>query len=146
MKKHRKTPRKEPSVPNPLSRPVHKANIINAKKTTAVDYAHPEPMSLMRKREKELDRQFSYIDRNGKRHEAPHRKPEVTNGSADKAATAAAEWDLNDPFTYSRTFLHTKQGYINSDDAVKEFAMRTLARRAARIREVDSAKLASVSE
>lgn len=72
----------------------------------------------------------------------PYRKPEVTLGQIEKAARAMAEWDNSDPFAYGRTALHVKQGYIDPNDIMKEVTQRTLARRAARAKEVDHDKAA----
>lgn len=122
-------------------RPIHKQNLANARLNAEQNKKHPEPMSLFRKREKELDRQFSSVV-NGERVELPRIKPEVSKGDVEKAADAAASWDLNDPFAYGRTALHVKQGYLRSDEVVKEFSMRTIARKAAKVKEIDDAKRA----
>lgn len=68
----------------------------------------------------------------------PYRKPEVTLGKIEKAATAMAEWDNSDPFAYGRTALHVKQGYLDPNEVIKEVTQRTAARRVARAREVDN--------
>lgn len=88
---------------------------------------HPEPMSLMHKREKDLP-------------PLPYRKPEVTQGAAEKAAGAMADWDNSDPFSYGRTMLYVKQGYIDPRDTIKDMSKRTLERRLAKVREIEDAK------
>lgn len=90
----------------------------------------PEPMNLMHKREKMIDEMFPL----------PYRKPEVTLGAIEKAARAAADWDLNDPFAYGRTALHVKQGYLDPLAVVKEMEERTVARKAARRKEAEKEK------
>lgn len=87
----------------------------------------PEPMNLLHKREKMIDEMFPL----------PYRKPEVTLGQIEKAARAMADWDLSDPFSYGRTALHVRQGYLEPAEIIKEMSERTLARRAARRKEVD---------
>lgn len=124
-------------------RPMHKKRLAMERLNAEQNKKHPEPMSLMRKREKELDKQFSSVNAAGERveHLEMRRKPEVTAGRVEKAATAYAKWDLNDPFAYGRTALHARQGFINPEETAKEFTMRTVARKAARVKEVDDAKL-----
>lgn len=87
---------------------------------------HPEPMTLMHKRERDLP--------------DTHRKPDVTMGLASKAAGAMADWDNSDPFAYGRTYLHVKQGYESPYDILKDIPKRTLERRIAKAREVEDAK------
>lgn len=89
----------------------------------------PEPMTLMRKREKMINEM-----------PLPYRKPEHTLGVIDKAARAAADWDLNDPFAYGRTALHVRQGYCDPAQVVKEAEERTIARKAARRSEAEKEK------
>lgn len=91
----------------------------------------PEPMTMMRNREREIDLMFPL----------PYRKPSVTLGQIDKAATAVAEWENSDPFAYGRTALHVRQGYLDPAVLVKEMTQRTIARRVAKAREVDNEKL-----
>jgi hypothetical protein len=64
-----------------------------------------------------------------------YRKPEVTRGKIEAAATAAATWDNSDPFAYGRTALHVKQGYLDPEKVVEETHKRTIARRVARERD-----------
>lgn len=113
--------------PNPKARPEHKKRLI-AERLNAEDAARrPEPMSILRKRERELPERESVLkSRNF-----------VTAGMIQKAATAVADWDNSDPFAYGRMALHVKQGYLVSADVVKEFEQRTVARRVAKAREVE---------
>lgn len=106
-------------------RPIHKQRLADERLNAA---AKPEPMTLMRKREKLIDTLY------------PKPKPMHTLGVIDKAARAAADWDLNDPFTYGRTALHVKQGYCDPAQVVKEAEERTIARKAARRREAEKEK------
>lgn len=108
-------------------RPVHKARLAAEKLQADKDQRHPEPMSIMRKRERELP--------NGE-----YRKPEVTLGMKERVALAVAAWNNADPFAYGRAYLHVSQGYIDPEDTIKEMSQRTLARQAAKIAEVDNAK------
>lgn len=142
MKKHSKIAKGVFPAVSLASRPVHNIAVANAKKTAELNRKHPEPMTLMHKREKELDKYFSYKDAAGHIIENLYarRKPEITFGLAEKAAKAMADWDNSDPFAYGRTFLHVKQDYVNGIDIVKEMSQRTTARRAAKAREVDNAK------
>lgn len=128
MKLHRKTPRKEFPKPNLLVRIEHKKAIRLNAVAAELDRKHPEPMMLFHKREKA-----------GEIPAFP-RKPEITRGEASQAAEAMAAWDNSDPFAYGRTFLHVKQGYLNSREVVEEMHKRTVARKIAKAREVDRAK------
>lgn len=128
MKLHRKTPRGEFPTPKITVRPDHKKALRLNAVAVELNRKHPEPMSLFHKRE-----QMGEIP-------PRHRKPEITRGEAERAAEAMAAWDNSDPFAYGRTFLHTKQGYINSREVVEEMHKRTVARRVAKAREVDNAK------
>lgn len=107
---------------------------IASEKQAELDKKHPEPMSLMHKREK--------------MGEIPARrvKPEIPAGVAERAADAMAAWDNSDPFARGRTLLHVKQGYLDAGEVEKEMSLRTIARRAAKAKEVDRAKLDSVSQ
>lgn len=116
-------------TPNPKSRSRHKAAIEAAKKAVEVNRLHPEPMSLFHRREK-----------NGEVSNVASRKGVATRGEIEKAAFAMAAWDSSDPFAYGRTALHVEQGFLNSDEVVKEMSHRTLARQAAKRKEVDDAK------
>lgn len=89
---------------------------------------HPEPMSLMHKRQKEVDAGL---------HDPVKGQ---TLGQIAKAAAAMAAWDNSNLFAYGRTALHVKQGYLRSEEVVKEMQQRTIARRAAKVKEVDDAK------
>lgn len=115
-------------APNPKSRPVHKAAVLALKQRNEQDRLHPEPMSLMHKREKN-----SSLD-------IPPRKGMATIGQIMKAAKAAAEWDNADPFAYGRMALHVSQGFVNSTDIVEEMTQRTAKRKTAKRREIDNAK------
>lgn len=126
-------------APKPLVRKAHKETLRLAHLASELNRLHPEPMTMMRKREKEIDSLTRLNDGSF----AVYRKPQVTLGQIDKAATAAAEWDLNDPFAYGRTALHVKQGYLDADMVIKEMSLRTIARRSAKAKEVDSAKIQS---
>lgn len=130
MKKKRnltKDPLKPFPTPNPLSRPVHKATLKTERAETEFNRQHPQPMTLMHKREKALG-------------DIPWRKPEVSKGQIEAAANAMAAWDNANPFAYGQTALYTTQGYLRSDEVVKEMSQRTLARQAAKRKEVDDAK------
>ena len=67
-------------------------------------------------------------------------KPEHSIGLKDKAARASADWNNSDPFAYGRTYLHVQQGYVEPHELIKELTQRTLARKAARVKEVEDAK------
>lgn len=101
----------------------HKAAIVEARKVAEHDKKHPEPMSIIRKREKDLP--------------ISHVKPEVTPGKVETAAAALASWDNSDPFAYGRAALHLRQGYLDPAEVIKEYGMRVIARRAAKVREVE---------
>jgi len=122
-------PKKEPPAAKANKRPVHKDNLRLAGLNAELNHKHPEPMALFHKREQ-----------SGEVPAVALKKPEVTLGQIDKAATAMAAWDNSDPFSYGRTALYVKQGYLNVADVVKEMGQRTIARRAAKSREVDDAK------
>lgn len=93
---------------------------------------HPEPMSLFHKREKmgEIPKGDFFI----------YRKPEIPAGVAERAADAMAAWDNSDPFARGRTLLHVKQGYLIPSEVEKEMSLRTIARKAAKVREVEAMK------
>lgn len=114
--------------PNPASRPEHKLRLLAAGVQAELNRKHPEPMSLFHKREKQ-----------GAIPEIPLPKGLATLGEIAKAADAMAAWENSDPFAYRRTALHVHQGYLNSREVVEEMTQRTLARRAARAKEVDRA-------
>lgn len=124
---------KEPKPPGPgpkaKVRPNHKEGLrLNAVKA-AQNKAHPEPMSLIHKRQKQLDQ--GIFD--------PQR--EVTNGAAEKVATAVAAWDLSDPFAFGRAFLHAKKGIIDPEEIAKEMHLRVVARKAANSRELNAMRI-----
>lgn len=123
-----KDPLKPFPVPNPKSRPVHKATVLALKVRNEQDRQHPEPMTLMHKREKNGEIVENRI------------KGNIPPGPIAKAARAMADWDNSDPFSYGRTALHVSQGYIAPDDIVAEMTHRTIARQAAKRREVDNVK------
>lgn len=125
MKLHSKRAPKAPPSPKPEKRKVHKEMVRHAAHVAAVNKAHPEPMTLMHKREKMIHEDFARV----------YRKPPVTLGMIDKAAAAMAAWDNSDPFAYDRAALYVKQGYINPEEALTEMHKRTVARRVARERE-----------
>lgn len=89
-----------------------------------------EPMHIMLKRYDEIERTTSEV----------YRKPQHSLGTLDNVARAVADWDFSDPFAYGRTYLYAKQGYIEPADITKDYHLRTVARRAARAKEVDEAK------
>lgn len=89
-----------------------------------------EPMHTMLRRYEEIERS----------EPLEYRKPEVSLGKLDAVARAVADWDLSDPFAYGRTYLYAKQGYIEPEEIIKDYHMRTLARRVARVREVEASK------
>lgn len=93
---------------------------------------HPEPMSLFHKREKQGEIPPERLP-----------KPEYGMGTVETAARAVADWENSDPFAFKRTMLHVRQGYLDPKELVKEYTQRTLARRAAKIKEADSAKINS---
>lgn len=133
MKLHRKTPRKEFPVTKPEKRKAHKEVLRLNKVAEELNKKHPEPMTLFHKREKQGEIPAFRV------------RPEVTKGAAHKAAEAMAAWDNSDPFAYGRTYLHTKQGFLNSKVVVEEMHNRTVARRVAKAREVDRAKTQSAT-
>lgn len=112
-----------------MKRPLHKMRIAQAALQAERDRKHPEPMSIFHKREKQKEIP-----------EVKLPKPMVTLGQIEKASFAMSQWENSDPFSFDRTALHLKQGYLNADDVIKEMGQRTLARRAAKVREVDNAK------
>lgn len=114
-------------APNSLVRVKHKAELKARKVQLELDRKHPEPMSLMHKREK-----------NGSLNE-PSRKGMATLGQIANAARAMADWDSSDPFAYGRTALHVSQGFLDPELVVKEMTQRTVARQVAKRREVDNA-------
>lgn len=119
---------KPPSIAKAAERPKHKEALRLNAAMIAQNKAHPEPMSLIHKRQKLLDQ--GLFD--------PQR--EVTNGAAEKVARAVADWELSDPFAYGRTFLHAKRGLLDPTKLSEEMHLRTVARRAAKIKEVNDAK------
>lgn len=109
-------------------RPLHKARIAAEAVSAALNFAHPEPMSYLHKRERELPLR-------------PLPRPtEFGIGKVFQAATAQAEWDNSDPFAFKRTVLHIRQGFVSPEDIIKEATRRTNARRVAKAKEVDDAK------
>ncbi len=120
-------PRKEPPAANIKKRPVHKENLRLAMVAAELNKKHPEPMSIMHRRETA-----------GEIPKFALPKPEVTLGMQEKAAIAMAAWDNSDPFSYGRTVLYVRQGYLDPKEVIKEMEQRTLARRVAKAREVDN--------
>lgn len=130
MKRHAdKFGRKPNKTLNFAPSPKAEARLKEEKAVKELNAKHPEPMSIFHKREK-----------SGEIPSERLKKPDVTAGQAAKAGEAMAAWDNSDPFAYGRTVLYVKQGYLRSDEVVKEMSQRTLARRVAKSREVDSAK------
>lgn len=126
MKRHSKAVPQERPTAKPEVRKNHKEALrLNAQEAER-NKKHPEPMTLMNKLAKEGS--------------PPSPKGLATLGQIEKAASAMAQWDNSDPFSYGRTALHVRQGYLRSDEVIKEMGQRTLARRAAKIREVDNEK------
>lgn len=127
--------------PNPKSRPDHKAALLAEKVAAELNKKHPEPMTLMHKRVKnkeipgEGEGEVSLL-----RCGRVYCPPEVSKGQIEKAARAMAAWDNSDPFAYGRTALHVSQGYLDPGEVVKEMSKRTIARQAAKRKEVDDAK------
>lgn len=119
---------KPPSVANPLKRKNHKEALRLNAKDVAQNKAHPEPMSFIHKRQKNLDQ--GLFD--------PQR--DITLGSAEKVAHAVADWELSDPFAFGRTFLHAKKGLLDPLKLSEEMHMRTVARKAAKVKAVEDAK------
>lgn len=115
-------------APSLASRPYHKSAVHARKVQLELDKKHPEPMTLMHKREK-----------NGELN-SPSRKGTATLGQITKAARAMADWDSSDPFAYGRTALHVSQGFLDPEMVIKEMTQRTVARQVAKRREVDDAK------
>jgi hypothetical protein len=109
--------------------PLHKKVVLAEKVAAELNRKRPEPMTLLHKRLQEVDLGLFTGKKNN-----------VTLGMQDKAASAMAAWDNSDPFAYGRTVLHLRQGYVEATDIIKEMGQRTLARRAARIKEVEDAK------
>lgn len=124
---------------NPKSRPDHKAEVLRVMKRDELDKARPEPMGLMRKREKEIPSDLA-AELSVRRCGKVYCPPEVTAGVIEQTAKVVAAWDNSDPFAYGRTALHVRRGLIISRDLVKEMSQRTLARQAAKRKEVDDAK------
>lgn len=112
-----------------MIRPVHKARIAAEKVAAALNLKHPEPMSLMHKREKQGEVPPIALPR-----------PEVTLGKLEKVALSVAAWDKSNPFAYGRAYLHAKQGFIQPEETIKEMDQRTLARKVAKAREVEREK------
>lgn len=101
-----------------------------AKKLQDSEHRRPALLGLFHKREQELGLTAASFP--------PYRKPEHTIGLKEQAAHAMAEWDSSNPFAYGRTYLHAKQGYIDPAEVVKEVTQRTVARRVAKVREVEA--------
>lgn len=110
-------------------RPIHKQNLATARLNAEKDKKHPGTMTVFHKREKA-----------GEIPAQPLRKPEHSKGLVAQAAGAMADWDHSDPFSYGRTALHVRQGYLDPKDVIKEMGQRTLARRVAKSREVEAQK------
>ena len=110
----------------------HKERVRLNKVQEELDRKHPEPMSLFHKREK-----------TGEIPNQPLKKPEYSKGVVEKAAAAMADWENSDPFAYGRTALHVRQGYLDPREVVKEMGQRTIARRVAKVREVENAKVST---
>lgn len=119
---------KEFPKPNPLVRKAHKETLRLAKLEVELNRKHPEPLSLFNKRLKA-----------GEIPERPVRKGFATLGQIANAASAMADWDHSDPFAYNRTALYVRQGYLRSEEVVKEMTQRTIARRVAKAREAENA-------
>lgn len=113
---------------NSNSRPVHKEAARLRRVEAEISRKHPEPMTLMHKREKNNDIIPAAL------------KGTATRGQIEQAARAMAAWDNSDPFAYGRTALHVSQGFERSEEIVKEMGQRTLARQAAKRKEVEDAK------
>lgn len=89
-----------------------------------------EPMTLMHKRQREIDStQPATILAMGK---WSYHKPQHSKGVLEATAHAVASWEISDPFAYGRTYLHTKQGYIDPLQTIADMSSRVAARRAAR--------------
>lgn len=129
MKRHSKAIPQTPAAAKPNKRPNHKARLRLNEIAEGIAKAHPEPMTLMHRREKDGELPVRKLP-----------KPLHTLGTIDKAATAMAAWENSDPFSYNRTALYVKQGYIDPKEVIEEMSKRTIARRVAREREVDRAK------
>lgn len=89
-----------------------------------------EPMHTMLNRYREIEKDYP----------AKYTKPQVTLGRIEATAQAVADWDLSDPFAYGRAALYVRQGYIEPEQTIKDYHMRTVARRAARVKEVEDEK------
>jgi hypothetical protein len=97
----------------------------------------PEPMHTMQRR-------YEYIERHEpKQYVKPQYMPA---GVVETVARAVADWDLSDPFAYGRTALYARQGYIDVEQTIADYNLRTIARKAAKRREVDLQKIASREE
>jgi hypothetical protein len=127
MKRHMSRPPKSPPSPKSAKRPNHKRQLRLNEANEAISRLHPEPMTLIHKREKMIREDFPPV----------YRKPPHTLGTIDKAATAMAQWENSDPFSYNRTALYVRQGYLEPQLLIEEMEKRTLARRVARAREVE---------
>lgn len=153
MKKHRLDPKLNKSgkykpltgavLPprNSKSRPVHKEAVFELKARIEQDHLRPEPMQMMHKRIKDGEIPGDVIaELNMIRCGRVYCPPEVTAGVVESGARAMADWDNSDPFAYGRTALYIRQGYVWSAGIVKEMTQRTMARKAARRKEVEDAK------
>lgn len=90
----------------------------------ALSQRFPEPMTLMERRRKELDRVFGPDNK-------PWPKPKVDWAKTEEAAQLTADWDRTDPFAYGRVKLHMRQGYVNVDQQAREMKARLLAQKIA---------------
>lgn len=99
---------------------------------------HPEPMFLFARRQDPFVSRPTLFEKDVKETEVL--RLNATLGRIEKAARASAVWNNSDPFDYGRTALHVRKGWIDPESAEKEFRQRSLARAAAKRKEVDDAK------
>lgn len=108
----------------------HKAERKRAAAIAEQEHKHPFLLGLLHKREQmdadTMPRRDGHVIR-----------PEVSKGKVDKAARAMADWENSDPFSYGRTALYVRQGYLDPEEVIKETQQRTLARRVAKEREIE---------
>ena len=89
----------------------------------------PEPMKLIREREKEV-----------MELPLPYRVPQYQPQLIDDAARAYAAFDNSDPFAYGRMELYCTRGYENPFQILPEFRGKVRVRELAKIMEVEKKK------
>ena len=89
----------------------------------------PEPMKLIREREKEV-----------MELPLPYRVPQYPAQLIDDAARAYATFDNSDPFAYGRMELYCTRGYENPFQILPEFRGKVRVRELVKIMEVEKRK------